>query len=252
MPKVIIAEDDLYMADMLEEILVDNNYEVCGIGRTVDEAVALGERHKPDLAILDIRLADGGLGTEIPGRWPKRDRPGILYATAYVGQTQLNKSDGEASLAKPYRPEDVIRALEIVQELVITGKASRPFPHGLALLDGSIESDTASGDDSGATEEIARLRRQQAALAAFGTYALGEDKLTKVLDEAVRICASSLNVPYCQICRYRSDENDLLIEAGTDWHEGVVGQVASVADASTPQGRAFSHQATGDLRGSAP
>lgn len=240
MPKVIIAEDDLYMADMLEEILVDNNYEVCGIGRTVDEAVALGERHKPDLAILDIRLADGGLGTEIPGRWPKRDRPGILYATAYVGQTQLNKSDGEASLAKPYRPEDVIRALEIVQELVITGKASRPFPHGLALLDGSIESDTASGDDSGATEEIARLRRQQAALAAFGTYALGEDKLTKVLDEAVRICASSLNVPYCQICRYRSDENDLLIEAGTDWHEGVVGQVASVADASTPQGRAFS------------
>ena len=135
MPKVIIAEDDLYMADMLEEILVDNNYEVCGIGRTVDEAVALGERHKPDLAILDIRLADGGLGTDIPGRWPKRDRPGILYATAYVGQTQLSKSDGEASLAKPYRPEDVIRALEIVQELVSTGKASRPFPHGLAAAE---------------------------------------------------------------------------------------------------------------------
>jgi two-component sensor histidine kinase/CheY-like chemotaxis protein/putative methionine-R-sulfoxide reductase with GAF domain len=240
MPKVIIAEDDLYMADMLEEILVDNNYEVCGIGRTVEEAVALGERHKPDLAILDIRLADGGLGTEIPGRWPKRDRPGILYATAYVGQTQLSKSDGEASLAKPYRPEDVIRALEIVQELVITGKASRPFPHGLAVLDGSIESDTASGDDSGATEEIARLRRQQAALAAFGTYALGEDDLTKVLSEAARICADSMNVPFCKICRYRAAENDLLVEAGTGWHQGVVGQVVSVADASTPQGRAFS------------
>jgi DNA-binding response OmpR family regulator len=60
MPKVMIAEDDLYMADMLEEILVDHNYEVCGIARTVDEAVALGERHKPDLAILDIRLAEGG------------------------------------------------------------------------------------------------------------------------------------------------------------------------------------------------
>ena len=138
MPKVMIAEDDLYMADMLEEILVDNNYEVCGIARTVDEAVALGERHKPDLAILDIRLAEGGLGTDIPGRWPKRDRPGILYATAYVGQTGLSRSDGEASLAKPYRPEDVIRALEIVEELVSTGKASRPYPHGLALLNGSV------------------------------------------------------------------------------------------------------------------
>ena len=174
MPKVIIAEDDLYMADMLEEILVDNNYEVCGIGRTVDEAVALGERHKPDLAILDIRLAEGGLGTDIADRWPKRDRPGILYATAYVGQTRLSRSDGEASLAKPYRPEDVIRALEIVQELVSTGKASRPYPHGLALLNGSVERHHATGSDPAAAQEIARLRRQQAALAAFGTYALGE------------------------------------------------------------------------------
>ena len=145
MPKVMIAEDDLYMADMLEEILVDSNYEVCGIARTVDEAVALGERHKPDLAILDIRLAEGGLGTEIPGRWPKRDRPGVLYATAYAGQTGLTKSDGEASLTKPYRPEDVIRALQIVEELVSTGKASRPYPHGLALLNGSSTSDTAPG-----------------------------------------------------------------------------------------------------------
>src|SRR5271165_1201466 len=162
MPSVIIAEDDLYMADMLEEILVDNNYEVCGIARTVDEAVALGERHRPDLAILDIRLAEGGLGTDIPGRWKKRDRPGILYATAYIGQTGLTKADGEASLAKPYRPEDVIRALEIVEELVSTGNASRPYPKGLTLLDGSIESNAASRNHDTIANEIARLRRQQA------------------------------------------------------------------------------------------
>ncbi len=68
MPTVMIAEDDLYMADMLEEVLVDSGYDVCGIASTVDKAVELGERHKPDLAILDIRLAGGGLGTEIPAR----------------------------------------------------------------------------------------------------------------------------------------------------------------------------------------
>jgi hypothetical protein len=27
-------------------------------------------------------LADGGLGTEVAGKWPKQNRPGILYATA--------------------------------------------------------------------------------------------------------------------------------------------------------------------------
>ena len=39
--------------------------EVCGIARTVAEAVELGLRHKPDLAVIDLRLADGELGTEV-------------------------------------------------------------------------------------------------------------------------------------------------------------------------------------------
>ena len=41
MHKVLIAEDDLMIADMLEMSLVDSGYEVCGIARTVAEAVAL-------------------------------------------------------------------------------------------------------------------------------------------------------------------------------------------------------------------
>ena len=68
MLKVMIAEDDLLMADMLEEVLVQSGYEVCGIARTVEEGVELGDRHKPDLAILDIRLAEGGLGMDIAVR----------------------------------------------------------------------------------------------------------------------------------------------------------------------------------------
>ena len=65
MPKVLIAEDDLMIADMIEEVLLDAGYEVCGIARTVAEAVALGHRHRPDLAIIDMRLADNGIGTDI-------------------------------------------------------------------------------------------------------------------------------------------------------------------------------------------
>jgi response regulator of citrate/malate metabolism len=41
MPKVLIAKDELMIADMAEEILVKYGYEVCGIARTVAEAVAL-------------------------------------------------------------------------------------------------------------------------------------------------------------------------------------------------------------------
>jgi two-component sensor histidine kinase len=41
------------------------------------------------------------------------------------------------------------------------------------------------------------------------------------------------------VCRYRERENDLLIEAGYGWHTGVIGNVVSRADVTSPQGRAF-------------
>src|ERR1039458_2517528 len=113
MLKVVIAEDDLFMADMLEDTLVDAQYEVCGIARTVARAVELCERHKPDLAVFDLRLAEGGLRTEIAAGLTPQGPPGILYATGNPGEVSLTEAGGEACLAKPYRAEDVVRALKI-------------------------------------------------------------------------------------------------------------------------------------------
>eukprot|EP01031_Cornospumella_fuschlensis_P018380 gene18380-22498_t len=89
------------------------------------------------------------------------------------------------------------------------------------------------------SEAVLKLLRQQAALAAFGTFAFQESDLSKILNEAARICAASLGVKFCKICRYREAENDLLIEAGCGWNADVVGIVVSQADESSPQGRAF-------------
>ena len=86
---------------------------------------------------------------------------------------------------------------------------------------------------------VSKLLRQQAALAAFGSFAFREPSLMTVLNEAARICAESLDVPFSKICRYRPEQNDLLIEAGWGWRAGVVGCVVSQADESSPQGRAY-------------
>ena len=66
----------------------------------------------------------------------------------------------------------------------------------------------------GYAADVKRLLRQQAALATFGSFAFRETDLLKILNEAARICAECLNVPFCKVCRYRPKENDLLIEAG--------------------------------------
>jgi DNA-binding response OmpR family regulator len=134
MLKVLIVEDELTIADMVEETLVNNGYEVCGIARNVDEAVALARDHKPELAIIDLRLADGGFGTEIAAQLGGPDRLGILYASGNISRVTLSAGDGEASLMKPYGAPALLRGLEIVAEIVATGKASQPFPPGFQLL----------------------------------------------------------------------------------------------------------------------
>src|ERR1019366_6671815 len=91
-----------------------------------------------------------------------------------------------------------------------------------------------------APAQVQKLLRQQAAIARFGSFALRERDLMKILAEAVRVCAEGLSVPFSKECRYRAAENDLLIVAGHGWQDSVIGHVVSRADTSSPQGRAFS------------
>ena len=100
--------------------------------------------------------------------------------------------------------------------------------------------DVASLPTDDAAAKVQKLLRQQAALARFGSYALHEWDLMKILAEAARVCAEGLGAPFSKVCKYRAEEDDLLIVAGCGWQEGVVGHVVSRADMSSPQGRAFS------------
>lgn len=134
MLKVMIAEDDLMIADMAEEMLSGHGYEVCGIARTVAEAVALGRRHKPDLAVLDLRLAGGGFGAEIVAQLGGPGSLGVLYASGNADSSNLTAADGQACLTKPYSSADLVRSLEVVAGIVATGSASPPFPPGFRVL----------------------------------------------------------------------------------------------------------------------
>lgn len=235
MKKVLIAEDDLLMADMLEEMLADNGYEICGIARNVAQGVELAEKHRPDLLLLDIRLAERGLGNEIVARIPKRSDMGIIYISGNANRIKLSREDGHGFLKKPYRPNEILQALKVVEAAVKEGNNLVHAPNNFEFLyhDGMPQSKEQY------VQQIEGLLRRQVALTDFGSYALREQELSNILSEAAWITAECLNVPFAKICRYRPEENDLIVEAGIGWKEGVVGHVISRADMSSPQGRAF-------------
>jgi len=67
-----------------------------------------------------------------------------------------------------------------------------------------------------------RLRQQELA-ARFGLFALGQDELQPVLDEACRVAAQGLGVHHAKLLRCDPEKGDLLVVAGVGWRPGVVG-----------------------------
>jgi two-component sensor histidine kinase len=240
MLKVLIAEDDIVMADLLEEVIIDGGFAVCGIAHNVKEGLALAQLHKPDIVLLDLRLAQDELGTDIAAGLDRSTGLGILYATANSHRFVLTRDDGDACLDKPFRPADVIRGLQLVHEITSRGKASKTFPSGFRFLEGSgkMPSRYRNGKDC-CDITIARRHGQPAALSAFASFARGESDLGNLLTEAARVCVESLDVEFCIVCRYRSDQNDLLVEAGVGWRARSVGDIVASSDKNPPQGRAF-------------
>jgi DNA-binding response OmpR family regulator len=135
MTRVLIAEDDLLISDMLEEALVGDGYEICGVAATVRDAVALAERTRPDLCIIDVRLAEGGDGTMVAARLMKQQPGvGVLYTTGNADYVLATRAVGHACLMKPYRLSEVLGALRVVEQMARVGTTPSSVSPGLMIL----------------------------------------------------------------------------------------------------------------------
>ena len=131
MVKVLIAEDSVLLADMLEAVLTSAGYEVVGIARTVRQAVALADLHEPHLAVLDFRLAEGGFGSQIRPLLQDKMSMGILYISGDELNKTLTSADGEGYIQKPYALDDLIQALRSIREVQLGGdRGSAPRSRG--------------------------------------------------------------------------------------------------------------------------
>lgn len=138
MLNILIVEDNLMIADQVEACLLKNGYNVCGIASDVFRGLALYQLHKPDLVILDLRLAHGDLGTQMAAQLPASDKVGILYVTGSGCEITLTNNDGHACLNKPYVVADLLKSVSLVFNLVDTGQATPPFPAGFHLLNPTL------------------------------------------------------------------------------------------------------------------
>lgn len=113
--RVVIAEDEAIIRLDLKETLEEEGYEVVGETGRGDKAVDLVREHRPDLAILDIKMP--GMDGLEAARLITKDRIcGVLVLTAFSQREVIEEARDAGALAylvKPFQKSDLIPAIEV-------------------------------------------------------------------------------------------------------------------------------------------
>ena len=131
--RVLIVEDDPFIAMDLEGVLSDAGCDVCGVASSEAEALRMGEATRPAFAVVDVRLSPGD-GRVVARELFRQYDTAVLMATAHTRELDNLAATGAlACLPKPYSADDVPAALRAISEL----RAGRPvsrFPNHMFAL----------------------------------------------------------------------------------------------------------------------
>lgn len=84
------------------------------------------------------------------------------------------------------------------------------------------------------------LRRHRSVITNLATLAaLPALSREEFFGDLVLRVAEAIEIDHVKLLRYRPEHNDLLVEAGVGWSEGVIGVVTFRAEMSSAPGRAF-------------
>ena len=114
--RVVIAEDEAIIRLDLKETLEEEGYVVVGETGRGDEVVELVREHRPDLAILDIKMpGQDGLAAARQIRDISRDTA-LLILTAFSQRDLVERARDAGALAylvKPFQKSDLVPAIEV-------------------------------------------------------------------------------------------------------------------------------------------
>lgn len=109
--KVLIVEDEIFVALEIEQIVEDAGFVVGAIA--ADRQAALAGAEDCDIALVDLNLRDGPTGPQIGMELAARHGIRVIYVTANPAQI------GEASVAalgvitKPFRAQSITATLQL-------------------------------------------------------------------------------------------------------------------------------------------
>ncbi|MBZ6413915.1 MAG: response regulator [Methylobacterium sp.] len=143
--RVLIVEDEAFIALELECLIEEAGHVAVGVATRSQEAVALARDLSPDVALVDVHLADGPTGIGVAQDLSARPGTTVLFTTANAKRVPPDFAGAAGIIAKPYS-ERVIRAALAYVAWRRHGGASTEPPDGV-VLSPAIRGDAAPDPD---------------------------------------------------------------------------------------------------------
>jgi CheY-like chemotaxis protein len=113
--KILLVEDEILIAVLLKRNLQMVGYETLDPVVTGEEAISVANRERPDVVLMDIRLAGKMDGLETAQEIIARYNIPIIFMSGYSDKETLEKAQTSnviAYLVKPITPDHIVPILE--------------------------------------------------------------------------------------------------------------------------------------------
>lgn len=110
MARILIVEDEMLVAMLIEDTIIDLGHEIVGPAMRLETALDAVDGENFDFAILDINLA-GKPSFPVADRLTDRGIP-FMFASGYGAAGLVDPYRDAAILQKPFRPDQLASMLE--------------------------------------------------------------------------------------------------------------------------------------------
>ncbi|MBS3819430.1 response regulator [bacterium] len=116
MPKILIVEDEILVAQDIQRILEHFGYSISSAVSRTEDTLREIQKNRPDLVLMDIKLGDETNGIDITKRIQERFDIPIIYITALIDEKTFQRAketDPYGYIYKPVEERELNAAVEM-------------------------------------------------------------------------------------------------------------------------------------------
>ncbi|NOR87509.1 MAG: PAS domain S-box protein [Bacteroidales bacterium] len=135
--KVLIVEDEVINAKILQDFLVKKGYEVIGVVDSGEQSIDFVSKRKPDIILMDIELAGELSGIDAAEIINRNDHIPILYLTSQTDKKVVDKARETKPMGyviKPFSPLQLEITMEMARKKILVDEELKNYQQYLENL----------------------------------------------------------------------------------------------------------------------